>query len=124
LVDACCHKGGMSKEKAWDELMAREEQGGTFIGEDIMIPHARIEEITRPILAIGVGKQGILDHQSGRTVKIMILLLTPADDPKRHIEILSSVTRIARVDQWQRDVLSATKPSDILQIVNEWQGES
>lgn len=117
LLDGCCRQRFANTETAWNALMAREEQGGTFVGEEIMIPHARSEEITRPILALGVGKPGILDRQSGRSAKIMILLLTPAEDPNSHIKILAKISRMVRADQWQRDILAAENPSDIVEIV-------
>ena len=84
------------------------------MGEDVAIPHARIAGLRRPLVALGVGRAGIQDRESGRSVRIMLLLLSPADPPESHVEMLGVISRMARDDQWRKEVLSARKSSDVM----------
>jgi two-component system sensor histidine kinase KdpD len=117
LLDACLYYNKMLKDSAWDALMVRERQGSTFVGEDVAIPHVRIKALSQPIVALGIGKASIKDRESGRSFRIMMLLLSPTDPPSTHVEMLGVISRIVRDDQWRRAVLSAERPSDVFRII-------
>jgi len=121
LLDACMQKTDKTlKDSAWDSLMMREQEGGTFVGADIAIPHVRIKALSRPIVALGIGKAGIHDRDSNRDFRIMILLLSPVDPPSIHVEMLSIISRIARDDQWRRKVLSAESAASVFNLITGW----
>lgn len=117
LLDACLKNNKNLKDSAWDALMARERQGGTFVGDDVAIPHVRIKTLSQPIVAIGIGKAGIQDRDSGRSIRLMMLLLSPTDPPSIHVEMLGVISRIVRNDQWRKEVLLAERASDIFRII-------
>jgi two-component system sensor histidine kinase KdpD len=118
LLDEYYRDQPQTVENIWNALIDRENQGGTFVGRDILIPHARAHEIGQPMLAVGLGRKSISDPQTGGHAQIMILLLTPTENPDTHIDILGSVSKMARSEQWQRDVMAATEPSDILKAIS------
>jgi two-component system sensor histidine kinase KdpD len=120
LLDTCFEEPTEFRETAWDALLQREAQGGTFVGEDVAIPHARILALGRPLVALGVGKSGIRDRDSGRSVRIMILLLSPTDPPESHLTILGLVGRMAQDDQWRRAVLAAEEPAQVVRLIRRW----
>ena len=121
LLDSCCGDSTKLKESAWESVLEREQQGGTFVGEDVAIPHARIAGLRRPLMALGVGRAGIQDRESGRSVRIMVLLLSPVDPPESHLEMLGVISRMARDDQWRKKVLSARKSSDVMEAIHDWE---
>jgi two-component system sensor histidine kinase KdpD len=120
LLDACCKVGKRERESAWEPLIEREQQGGTFVGEDVSIPHARIAGLSQPLVAMGVGKEGIYDQEAGRNIRLMILLLSPAKPPESHLEMLGLISKMARDDRWRRDVLSSVESSNIIEAVRDW----
>jgi two-component system sensor histidine kinase KdpD len=120
LLDSCREVGKMPMGSAWESVLDREKQGGTFVGQDIAIPHARIASLSRPVVAIGVGKEGIQDQEAGRKVRLMILLLSPVVPPESHLQVLGLVSGMARDDQWRKDVLAATKPAEIMRAIQIW----
>ncbi len=119
LLAACCRENTEQSREAWDALLKREEQGGTFVGEDVAIPHARITGLRRPLVALGIGRAGIRDRQSERSARIMFLLLSPADPPETHVKMLGVVSRIARGDPWRKEVLSAQTPQDVTRAIRQ-----
>jgi len=116
LLDVCQRKYGMPKDQALCALITREKQGGTYVGDDVSIPHVRMKELSQAVAALGIGKAGIHDRDSNRNFKIMILLLCPVDPPSKHVEMLAEISRVARNDHWRRTVLSAEGIDDLLRI--------
>ena len=71
------------------EIASREELFPTVIAPGLAIPHARIPGLPEPLTAIACIPQGC--NFGGAAVKVMILLLTPVDDPNLHIQLLSAL---------------------------------
>jgi two-component system, OmpR family, sensor histidine kinase KdpD len=117
LLHACLRGNQEIKESAWEALLEREQQGGTYVGEDVAIPHARIAGLREPLVALGVGRAGIQDREAGRTMRIMILLLSETDPPENHVAMLGVISRMVRDDQWRKEVLGAEKASDVVRMM-------
>jgi two-component system, OmpR family, sensor histidine kinase KdpD len=117
LLEVCLHDKQDIKEAVWHALMEREHQGGTYVGEDVAIPHVRTPDISQPLIALGIGKEGINDRDSGRSFSIMILLLSPSLPPETHVAMLGMIARMVRDDQWRRTVLNAKNPSEIFSVI-------
>ena len=121
LLDSCRGVGKRLRESAWEPVLEREQQGGTFVGEDVAIPHARIAGLSRPLMAIGVCREGIQDPAAGWKVRIMLLLLSPVEPPESHLGMLGLISRMARDDQWRKDVLAAGKSAEIMRAIQRWE---
>ena len=121
LLDACCRgKVELTEESVWETLLERERQGGTYVGEDVAIPHARVNGIRQPLVALGVGRAGVQDRESGRSVRIMILLLSPTNPPERHVAMLGVISKMAQDDQWRAKILATEKPAEIARLIRDW----
>jgi mannitol/fructose-specific phosphotransferase system IIA component (Ntr-type) len=95
------------------EVRTREETMGTGIGDGIAVPHARLDVLTRPMVMLGVSKEGIewnaVDDQPAHLV---FLILTPRDDADTQLEILSTVARGASRRQSQ-ELIQCNTPSEM-----------
>lgn len=117
LVTLCClSRPGFSEEKAWTAVEQREIQGSTFFGEEIAIPHARVEGLDQPVIALGLSAHGIFEHETGRSTKIMFLLLSPDDDPEIHLKLLGEISRMSRDDQFRKKLLAMESRNEILTL--------
>jgi Kef-type K+ transport system membrane component KefB/mannitol/fructose-specific phosphotransferase system IIA component (Ntr-type) len=77
------------------EIFEREENYSTAVGEEIAIPHIRLENISDPILLFGLSKNGIdWNAPDGKLVHFVFFLLSPTLARDLHIEILSKVIKI------------------------------
>ncbi len=124
LVESCLPNDSPLRKDAWERLQEREKQGGTFVGEDISFPHARIAGIETPMIAVAVDKEGIHDAEVGRSARIMILLLSPQAPPSAHVAYLGEISRMARDEQWQRRMLEADRTEGARKIILGWVKES
>jgi PTS system nitrogen regulatory IIA component len=78
-------------------LLKREKLGSTGIGQGVALPHTRIAGIGRPVAMVARLKQPI-DFESidGKPVDIVFLLLTPDEEPNKHLNVLACFSRKLR----------------------------
>jgi Kef-type K+ transport system membrane component KefB/mannitol/fructose-specific phosphotransferase system IIA component len=91
---ACEVEPGLPETTLQHAARAREETMGTGIGGGIAVPHARLDALTRPLVVLGISKEGIewnaIDDQPAHLV---FLILTPRDDADSQLEILGTLAR-------------------------------
>ena len=120
LHECCIIEPDIDESSALNSLFQREKQGSTFIGEEIAIPHARLEHLTKPVMVIGVNKIGIYDKESSNTARIMFLILSPLSDPNSHIRLLGAISKIAADSQWRSMMLRSGSKKEILRIIRSY----
>jgi len=101
------------------DVMRREEEESTCLGEGFMIPHTSLDEGDEVRGVLGLSSKGIdLDAPDGRCVHAMVLLATPDADRNRHLEILSAfaaaITRNPNLREQLYHARSAAHAYDIL----------
>lgn len=76
------------------KVIEREELMPTGIGNGVAIPHARIDGITKPIIAVGISEMGIdFGSRDGMLSHLIFLILTPIDDPSIQLELLADIAK-------------------------------
>jgi two-component system sensor histidine kinase KdpD len=54
----------------------------------------------------------------------MVLLLSPVDPPESHLKMLGAISRMARDDQWRKNILSAGKSADMVSAgIRKWEAD-
>jgi PTS system nitrogen regulatory IIA component len=84
------HFPGLDIDFTRREIENREALFPTMIAPGLAIPHARIPGLQEPLTAIACIPQGC-DFGTADKAKVMILLLTPVDNPNLHIQLLSAL---------------------------------
>ena len=124
LHECCLANPGIDEESAFQSLLEREKQGGTFVGDEIALPHARLENLNKPVIAIGVNKIGIYDRESSKTARIIFLMLSPLSDPNSHIRLLGAISKMAADSQWRSMMLRTGNKKEIFRIIRNRSGQS
>lgn len=94
LAGLASKAAGLPPERIADEVWRREEEVGTGLGQGIALPHARIPGLKRPVLVVGRSAEGISFSSPDQAPShLVLLLLSPADDPVGHLETVASLTR-------------------------------
>ena len=97
----------LDEAEAWRRIAERERQGATFVAEEMAIPHARLERLERPLLAVGLAPLGVPDPSTGAIARVLVLMLSPLGDPDAHVRLLGRLARLARDEAWRRALLQA-----------------
>ena len=86
------HFPALDEEFTGKEIANREALFPTMIAPGLALPHARIPGLTEPLTAIACIPKGC-DFGASSKAKVMILLLTPVDNPNLHIQLLSALAQ-------------------------------
>jgi Kef-type K+ transport system membrane component KefB/mannitol/fructose-specific phosphotransferase system IIA component (Ntr-type) len=96
-------------EPALISVLERELTAPTGLGDEVAIPHAPVEGLSRPVVALGLSENGIdFDAPDGRPARIVFLLLLPPKAYEKEVRVLAALARSV-FDLTARDALLATK---------------
>ncbi len=95
--------------KLKEKIFYREKIMSTGVGLGIGIPHVRFTEIKKPLIAIGINRNGIIDYETidNENVKIVIMILVPENQHKRHLRILSGIVSLLKNDKIREKLIKA-----------------
>jgi mannitol/fructose-specific phosphotransferase system IIA component (Ntr-type) len=124
LVDAAVAGGGIvDPASILGLVLKREEEGSTFFNEGVAFPHARVENLEKPVVAMGVTRQGVADLSLEKPVEYIFLVLTPADSPDTQVRILGILARVSRNRHLLLKIQSCRTPEEVLSAVQDWEAQ-
>jgi len=104
-------------DQALDIVMARERLGSTGIGQGVAIPHGRMGELEGPIILIARHMKGIdFDAIDGCPVHLVVLLLVPDGDERKHLKLLAALARLLQNTQIRESLMTSNSTEEVLSI--------
>ena len=92
LATVLAESTGIEAERIVDAAWRREQALSTALGDGVAAPHARIEGLSNPAVALGIARAGIdFDALDGKLVRIVILVATPVADESAQLELLADI---------------------------------
>jgi CBS domain containing-hemolysin-like protein/mannitol/fructose-specific phosphotransferase system IIA component (Ntr-type) len=95
----------------------RERSAGTYLGQGIAMPHARIPGLAKPAMVFASSAKGI-PVEGGERAYLLFLLLTPAGAPRVHQRLQATVAGMIEnseyVDERLRAAVTAEQVIEIL----------
>lgn len=89
-------------------LQDREAQGSTAFGNELAIPHARIEGLKEFLLFIVSSPKGVdFNALDKKKVKLFFVILSPPDAVTDHLKILAAVSRALSHTNLKQELLAA-----------------
>lgn len=122
LVEAAAKSDRVGDPKTLlKEVLKREEQGSTFFNEGVAFPHARINGLTAPIVALGLTRKGVSDVLTEKPIEIVFLILSPTQTPDIQVKVLGLASRAAQNRQLLQSLKSAQTPEEVLTAIHSWE---
>ena len=122
LVDSITkNRVGVSAEQVVKKLIERESQGSTFLNEGIALPHARLDGLTEPQVALGLTHSGVLDAATEKPIEAVFLLLSPSRGANVHLQLLARVGRALQNRELRRSLQRARRPEEALQAIEDFE---
>jgi len=107
-------------EKVVTAVMNREMSLSTGIGEGVALPHAKIELVQGPMMAIGISEEGIewgaIDH---RPAHLVILILSTQKDAGTQLRLLASISRLLKKKGVAPILLNTNSTKDLMEFFSE-----
>ena len=109
-----------NKTRALDNVLKREQMISTGIGEGVAIPHAKYDEITKPILAFGRSDEGLkFESLDGEKIHLVFLLLSPKEDPTKYVKLLGKIARLLDNEKLREALKGAETSQEIIETIKE-----
>jgi len=126
MVYALVEAGALGPKKGkaiGKEIIERERQATTGIGNGVGIPHARSEHVDRILLSFGRVDEG-LDYAAvdGRRVRVLVLLISPKDATDEHLSAMKSIVGIVRDGYQCKRLIGCRSPESFVDLLKELDG--
>jgi PTS system nitrogen regulatory IIA component len=101
-------------------VIQRENQGSTGFGKGVAVPHAKHHAVKRMIATIGRSGTGVDFSALDRApVYIVMLLLSPNDDPDGHLAAMESIFKHLQRDNFRRFLRQSETTEEIAELIDE-----
>lgn len=119
LIDVLYKKGKISDPQlALKAVLDREKLMSTGVGRGVALPHGKCANIEDVYVAVGVSPVGIdFEAVDEQPVHVFVLLVTPENFPSKHLKLLSKFSRMLNSAKCREEVLDATSPQEILEVL-------
>jgi mannitol/fructose-specific phosphotransferase system IIA component (Ntr-type)/Kef-type K+ transport system membrane component KefB len=108
----------ISHEELYNSIVKREKEMSTAIGENIAIPHGRIEKGPAIQGVLAICPEGIdFDAPDGEPVKLIMLIVTPDKKKDIHLKVLSSLSGMVSDERIRNRIIAAVSPEDAMEVI-------
>jgi len=101
-----------------ERVLERESLMSTGIGDQVAVPHARLSEVQKSSVVIGISEEGIdFNAYDGKPAHLIFLILTPLSDPDAQIQLLCEISTIFQQRDIREEILHGTTFSEFMSAV-------
>lgn len=100
------------------EILQRDSEVSTAIGDGVAIPHKLTPQVSSPLLAfLQTRKPAHFSSPDGVPVHLCFLLLAPAGAVNEHLRTLSKLARILHDSRFRQALLEVTAPEVVIELI-------
>ena len=84
----------------YDKLVERESLGSTAIGRGVAIPHCKLADLDRVVVAVGLSRDGVeVEAPDQERVRLFFVVVSPESSPAEHLQTLAAISKWLRDDR-------------------------
>lgn len=115
----------INQQEVFESLLNRERLGSTGLGKGVAIPHGRLKESNKTLLAFAQLKEGIdYDAPDSEPVDLLFALLVPPESTEEHLQILAALSEMFRDDQFRQKLRQAHSSDELYQLLRNWKPQT
>lgn len=99
-------------------VLDRDDGFTTVLTDGLALPHARLTTISDLVVGIGISPDGIRFPNEKVPVKIIILILTPKENPSLYLQVLSSMSKALQEKGMTETLSKMTNADDVWKFFN------
>jgi fructose-specific phosphotransferase system IIA component len=105
-------------EAFFQEILQRERVSNTALGHDVAIPHARTDQCSDILVAVGRSHDGVdFEAKDGLPVRLIFLIGTPKQMVTDYLRVVGNLARLLRQDDLRQRLLDAPDPATFIKII-------
>jgi two-component system sensor histidine kinase KdpD len=112
------------RDEALRAVREREAEGSTFFNEGVAFPHARIEGLATPLVALGLTKGGVPGIAVEKPVEYVFLSLSPLEKPEIQVQLLALAGRAFQNRLLCQSLKSAADATRVYEALQTWEESS
>lgn len=110
---------GRLLEDVFDEDAAREvvnvvvrneQQFSSELVPGVVLPHVRLKGLARPVLLLGVSREGVEFPRARHPARLIFLLVSPAERAEEHLRMLAEIARLLSAPDRVRELVDRFAP--------------
>ncbi len=114
----------LDRDVTLEAVLTREQTRSTGIGSGIAIPHGKCQAVKELVMAVGIADEPIdFESVDGKPVKIIILLVSPADQTGPHIQALAKISRLMLDQEFKSKLESAGSAEELYELLSSKENE-
>ncbi|QXE17386.1 PTS fructose transporter subunit IIABC [Clostridium sp. 001] len=112
------------KDEYKKQILKRESEFSTGIGEGIAIPHAKTAAVKIPSLAFGIKKEG-LDYESldGTDAKLFFMIAASEGADNEHLDTLARLSSMLMNEEFKNKLINAKSKDEVLNLIDKQEAE-
>ena len=112
------------REEYKKQILKREAEFSTGIGEGIAIPHAKTAAVKTPALAFGIKKEG-LDYESldGTDAQLFFMIAASEGANNEHLDTLARLSSMLMNKEFKDNLINAESPDEVLRLIDTQEKE-
>ena len=97
-------------------VLAREAESSTVITSDVALPHARLDDLDEPCVAVATSVAGVPFRDSAPPVHLIILILAPSHDPSLYLKVAAAAARLIVTPDFAKNAAACTSPAELVKF--------
>lgn len=106
----------VAPDRAVQAILERERAMSTYLGNGVALPHARLENLARPVLLFARSETGI-PVRGGEKAQILFILLSPAGAPRIQARLLSHIAGLVQSEYMEDRLKTAATPAAVVEAI-------
>ncbi|MHC6180565.1 PTS fructose transporter subunit IIABC [Clostridium sp. JNZ X4-2] len=112
------------REEYKKQILKRESEFSTGIGEGIAIPHAKTSAVKIPSLAFGIKREGLdYDSLDGTDAKLFFMIAATEGADNEHLDTLARLSSMLMNEEFKDKLMSAESKDTVLNLIDEQEKE-
>lgn len=106
-------------ENFFSEILERERVSNTALGHDVAIPHARTDQCSEILIAVGRSVAGVdFESQGDPPVRLIFLIGTPKQMVAEYLRLVGNLARLLRQDALREKLLAAPDAATFIKLMD------
>jgi mannitol/fructose-specific phosphotransferase system IIA component (Ntr-type) len=120
LCDRLEHTGHLADARSFCKLvLARESISSTALGSGVAFPHARTENVSALVVAMGRSEAGIPFQENQPPVKLLFVIGTPPTLIHEYLNLVGRLARLLRNESVRARLLAAASAEEFVGVLTE-----